>query len=495
MAVSFNNIPSDLRVPLFYAEMDNSAANTASEVLRSLILGHGSVVLGQNELQLVSSAAEAKGLFGQGSQLAAMCSAYRDVDGFGEVWAISVPEPTAGTAASATITVTGAAISAGVITLYIAGQRIQAAVAAQDDVAAIAASIKTAITAAADLPVTAVSAAGVVTLTARWKGLTGNDISLALNYRGVAAGESLPNGVNVAITAMTGGVGTPDLSAAIAAMGDELFDFIAFPWSDTATLDTLETELNDDTGRWSWLRQIYGHLYGAKKGTVSELATFGKARNGQHVTITGIEPTTPATAYNVAASSCARNAIFIKADPARPTQTGALNGQLPAPTGKRFTISERQTLLSSGIATQTTQSGVMQIERAITTYQRNKYGVADNSYLDSETLHTSAYVIRRLRSLITSKYGRHKLANDGTRFGPGQAIVTPVVIRGELQGEYRLMEREGIVENFELFSEHLIVERSASDPNRVNVLFPPDYVNQLRVFALLNQFRLQYQEA
>lgn len=24
--------------------------------------------------------------------------------------------------------------------------------------------------------------------------------------------------------------------------------------------------------------------------------------------------------------------------------------------------------------------------------------------------------------------------------------------------------------------------------------YPPDYVNQLRVFALLNQFRLQYQE-
>ncbi len=30
---------------------------------------------------------------------------------------------------------------------------------------------------------------------------------------------------------------------------------------------------------------------------------------------------------------------------------------------------------------------------------------------------------------------------------------------------------------------------------QVNVLFPPDYVNQLRIFALLNQFRLQYQEA
>ena len=44
----------------------------------------------------------------------------------------------------------------------------------------------------------------------------------------------------------------------------------------------------------------------------------------------------------------------------------------------------------------------------------------------------------------------------------------------------------------ELFKQHLIVERNSSNPNRLDVLFPPDYVNQLRIFALLNQFRLQY---
>ncbi|HBJ0948005.1 TPA: phage tail protein, partial [Escherichia coli] len=120
--------------------------------------------------------------------------------------------------------------------------------------------------------------------------------------------------------------------------------------------------------------------------------------------------------------------------------------------------------------------------------------VADNSYLDSETLHTSAYVLRKLKSVITSKYGRHKLASDGTRFGPGQAIVTPAVIKGELLATYRQLERAGIVENYALFKQYLVVERDASDPNRLNTLFPPDYVNQLRVFAVVNQFRLQYSE-
>ena len=65
-------------------------------------------------------------------------------------------------------------------------------------------------------------------------------------------------------------------------------------------------------------------------------------------------------------------------------------------------------------------------------------------------------------------------------------------MRGELVAEYGRMELDGLVENGKLFAQYLIVEIDANNPNRMNVLFPPDYVNQLRVFAVLNQFRLQY---
>ena len=69
------------------------------------------------------------------------------------------------------------------------------------------------------------------------------------------------------------------------------------------------------------------------------------------------------------------------------------------------------------------------------------------------------------------------------------------MIKGELLATYRQLERAGIVENYETFlKQYLVVERDASDPNRLNTLFPPDYVNQLRVFAVVNQFRLQYSE-
>ncbi len=495
MTVSMNTIPSDLRVPLFYAEMDNSAANTAQTSAPSLLIGHANAgsSIATNQLVFMPTADYAVRVAGAGSQLARMAEAYRKTDPFGELWVIAVPEPT-GTAATVTLTVTGSALAAGVVSLYIGNRRIQAAVSASDAVAAIAASIASAITADGRTPYTAAAAAGVVTLTARHKGTWANDIPVTLNYYGFSGGESLPSGVNIAIATGASGTGAPVLTGTIAAMGDEAFDYIGHPFSDTASVNTISQEMNDTSGRWSWLRQIYGHVYTAKIAVVSDLITAGDTFNDPHLTIAGYEKTVQSCADELAASRTARAAVFLRVDPARPTQTGELVGMLPPPSGKRFIKTEQQSLLTPGIATAYTEGGVLRIQRDITTYKKNAYGVADNSYLDSETLHTSAYVLRRLKTVITSKYGRHKLANDGTRFGPGQAIVTPAVIKGELLSTYRQMEREGIVENFDLFKAHLIVERDTNDPSRINVLYPPDYVNQLRVFALLNQFRLQYAE-
>ncbi|WP_234099670.1 phage tail sheath subtilisin-like domain-containing protein [Enterobacter roggenkampii] len=499
MTVSFNTIPSSgILVPLFYAEMDNSQANTATATQPTVIFGHAlsGSTMPVNQLTLVSSVSELKTIAGAGSQLARMAAAYRNVDNGGQLWVIAVPEP-AGAKATGTILVGGAAIAAGVISLYIGVKPVQIAVNASDTAEAIGGNIVKAINASHDLPVIAEASEQdlkTITLTAKNIGLCGNEIPVTLNYYGSAGGETLPQGVTITITAMTGGAGAPNFTDAVSSLGDEDCDFIAFPYNDSASLDAIGLAMNDSTGRWAPGRQSYGHVYSAKMGDLASLQSFGTTRNDQHVSIDGNEPANQTCSDEWAAIFTARNAVFIRADPARPTQTGQLNGALPAPAGKRFQKTQRNTLLNSGIATSYAQGSNAFIERAVTTYQKNSYGEKDNSYLDSETLHTSAYVLRTLETCVTSKYGRHKLANDGTRFGSGQAIVTPAVIKAEMCAQYQSMEEAGIVENFELFKKYLVVERDKNDPNRVNVLFPPDYINQLRVFALVNQFRLQYKE-
>lgn len=497
MAIGFSNIPADLRVPLFYAEMDNSAANTASSAMRRLIVAQvNSDAAGDNigGLVLVPSLGLAKNIGGSGSMLAAMYEAWRKVDPVGEVWCLPLQNDE-GVVATATVTITGAATESGLLNLYVGGVRVQATVtaAATPTVAASALAVK--INATTDLPVTAIAAAGVVTLTCKWKGESGNDINLQLNRLGRTNGEVTPAGLTVALTKMTQGAGVPDQVDALAALGDEPFEFLCVPWTDTNTLDAWKGAMDDSAGRWSWAKQLFGHVYGAKRGTLGTLVAAGQARNDQHVTIQAMEAGVPQPFWVQAATLAARTAVFISADASRPTQSGSLPGLDPAPASERFTLTERQSLLSYGIATAYYEGGYVRIQRSITTYQKNVYGQADNSYLDSETMHQSAFIIRRMQSVITSKYGRHKLANDGTRFGAGQPIVTPSTIRGELIAQYMQLELEGHVENAELFAAHLIVERDSNDPSRVNVLFPPDYINGLRVFALLNQFRLQYSDA
>lgn len=492
MSVSFNTIPSGIRVPLFYAEMDNSAAatQTASLLIGQMLEG-GKAVAGTPVY--VSTPAMAKELFGRGSMIARMVEAYRKVDSFGQLVVIPVADGS-GTAATGKVTCTGTAAEAGTISLYIGSDRVQVAVTEKMTAENAAKAIADAIALNKDLPVTAQASTGAVTLTAKNKGTLGNDIVIAVNLRGAINGEKDVMGLGVEIEKMSKGATDPDLSVAIDAMGDEQYDFICVPYCEAATLDKLSEKMNDTSGRWSPFQMIFGHVYAAKRGDVNTLTTFGKNRNCQHETVVGIEPSLPTHTAEVLAAYVARTSVFISADPARPTQTGVLTGVMASPAGSRFVQNERQTLLENGIATLTTTAGSVMIERAITTYQKNAFGDADASYLDSETLHTSAYVLRQMKSIITSKYGRHKLASDGTRFGAGQAIVTPSVIRGELIALYRRLELEGIVENADLFKKYLIVERNINNPNRLDVLFPPDYVNQLRIFAVLNQFRLQYAE-
>lgn len=494
MAISFNNIPANIRVPLFYAEVDNSMANTGANNLKTLLIGqktaNGLAQSGKPFLLTSGSKGEEQG--GLGSQLSIMNNAYRANDGFGEVWAIALDDPSGGVAATGKFTVASAAESAGTIYIYIDDERVPVGVEAGNDVATIAQAIATGINAKPSLPVTASTSSGVVTVTAKNKGLWTNDITLGYNLQGYAAGEQLPQGVGLSVTAMAGGNGTPDLAAAIKAMGDEEYDFIAMPYADAESLNKFKEAMNDDTGRWSWSRQIYGHVYSVKRGTVSELQSFGHDRNDQHATIFGIEKTMVSSNAKVLGAIVAQIASATGIDPARPLQTLELIGVSAAPAGERFVMTERQTLLTNGIATLYYGGGYVRIERAITTYQKNAFDVADTSYLDSETLHTLAYILRDLKSVITSKYPRHKLASDGTRYGPGQAIVTPSTIKAELVSQYRKLENLGIVENTDLFKQYLIVERSATDPNRLDVLLPPDLVNGLRIFAVLAQFRLNY---
>lgn len=492
MTVPFSNIPSNLRVPLFYAEVDNSQANSGAQTQRTLIIGQvtatGNGVVNVPVLGQGVSDAQAKG--GLGSMLALMTAAYKASDNFGEVWFLPLADAEGSVAASGSLLVAGTPSGTGVISLYIAGQLLSLAVATSEPAADIASGLAAVVNNTGNLPVTAAATDATVKFTAKNKGATGNDIDLRLNYLGTAGGEVTPAGLTLTITAVAAGATNPVLDAALASLGDEAFDFIVSPYTDTASLNALKNLLNDKTGRWSYASQIYGHVFAAQRGTLSTLATAGNARNHQHESIMGFYDS-PSPAWIWAADLAGTAAVALRADPGRPLQTLTLSTVLAPPTPSRFELGERNTLLWDGISTFTVASdGTVAIENLITTYQKNGVGAADDSYLQIETLFLLMYVLRAQRSLVTSKYSRVKLAADGTRFAPGSAIVTPKIIKADLIAQYGAMEYDGFVQDAKAFAKELIVEKNSTNPNRVDVLWPGTLINQLRIFALLAQFRL-----
>jgi phage tail sheath gpL-like len=495
VTIPFKQIPANIRVPLFYAEVDPSHANTGALNQRALIIGQiMSSGAATPSVPLISQGiADAKVQGGVGSMLANMTWAYRQNDPFGELWYLPLADDGAAVAAVGSINFTAAATAPGTLALYIAGQRVLLALSGSQTAAQIATALVAAANAIGDLPVTAAvdgSITSKVNFTAKNLGATGNDIDIRLNYLGAAGGEVLPTGLAATIVAMASGATNPSLTAGLAALADMPFDFIVCPYTDTTSLNALKAFLNDTAGRWSWSVQVYGHMFTAYRGTYANQVTLGTGRNDQHASIMGIFDS-PSPVWNWAAAIAAAVAVSVRADPGVPMQTVALQGILAPPVQSRFPLTERNTLLFDGISTFVVgQDGTVAIENLITTYQQNTFGQPDNSYLEIETMFLLMFVLRTMATMVTTKYARVKLAADGTRFAPGSNIVTPAMIRADLIALYRQMEFDGFVQNSAAFAQGLIVQKSTSNPNRVDVLWPGTLIDQLRIFALLAQFRL-----
>jgi phage tail sheath gpL-like len=506
MPISFANIPANIKVPLYYVEVDPSMAGLPSINLRALMVGV-MLTTGSATPEVpvpVGSQAMADQFFGPGSELSRMFQAYYSNNFANEVWALPLKEPTGAAPATGTITISQPPTAAGTIHLYIAGTHIPVNVASTDTADDIATAIVDAInTAYTDqglqaLPVSATSATGgVVTLTSTFNSVNANEITVSMNYYGTRGSEITPPGLGITLPVtgmLTGGVGVPDMANAIANIQKQDFEYVAMPYSDTNSLFAWDQEYGfTDQGRWGWERQQFGHVFCAKRDTYSNLILYGEQYNSAVESIMAFEQTTPSPMFECTAAYAAKAQRAFINDPARPLQSLALNNIKGCPIQDRFNWPELNSIASTGLAIQEVGSDHQpMILREQTTYQLNLYGQPDDAFELVTTLATLAKLLRNQKQAITSKFPRSKLADDGTKFGPGQAIVTPGIIKAELVNEYQLDMWNGLVENLSAFKANLQVERDSTNPNRVNVLYPPDLINQLRIFAVLAQFRLQY---
>lgn len=446
---------------------------------------HGLVGTAELNKPLLMQDGKSDGLLGLGSMLAEMYKVARKNAPAQEIWAMAVEDSLAGVAATGTITVVGDAVTqARTLTLYVQGERVRIAVRSSDTNAQIAANLAAEINATPGLQVTAAVNGGTaeqVDLTARHVGALGNTLKINTDLVG---DESAVAATKLAIVQLSGGSGDPDLTTPLDGLGDADYDWIAAPYSDATNLGAVSDLLNDVSGRWSPIQQLYGHYITAKDDTLPNLSTLGNGRNNPHETIMGYynSPTPP---WIWAAAIGGVTAAHLQTAPelSRPLQTLDLLGVVAPKLVDQFNIQERQVALYDGISCyHVERDNTVSIDRLITTYQWNEWGSPDATWFDVNTIAQSVYGIRYIKQKITNTHGRQALA-DSNPAGL-QGIATPADVRSTFVHAYAELVGLGVFENLDLFERDLIVERSIDDANRLDCYLPLDHVNQLRIIAV-----------
>ncbi|WP_128292004.1 phage tail sheath subtilisin-like domain-containing protein [Afifella aestuarii] len=500
--IVFDNIPgAGLVAPGFFFEVTSGGQFESNA--RMLVIGHANsgASLAVNTPVPLNSQYEADSLAGAGSVLADAYRIARANAPAQEIWGMAVAAT--GTTAAWTVSIDSVPAAGGVGVIEIQGEIISVSIAAGDTATEVATALAAAVNGyynaltGASLAVTAASTDEVVTLTARHAGLVMNSVDLHVpsGVTGNAFGGA------TTITQTTTATGSPDLTTALAALGDDPFDFISTPFADETNLGRYETLMSDVSGRWSYLRQIYGHIVTAVVDSTGDLTTLGLGLNDRHLTVIPVIEggSNPSPVWAWAAGLLGRVVPWLcdgATGNAGRNQTGLVVEGVRAPRNRAYWpgYTQRNTFLKSGVSTWSVNaSGDVAIDKLITTYRTNPLGQADTVFRDIQIMAQLIYMLKAYRAALSYEHGNKAIA-DSNPGGLG-ALVTIEDIRATMVHTADELERQGVQANAAEFARRLVLSRDNDNPNRVNMLAPIAAVGPLDIIAANARLFKQYRQA
>lgn len=481
-----SNIPANVTAPLLAFDVTSGGAFQNEN--RLILLGHGLAAgaLGNGQIAICNSILDARALAGAGSMLEAMFHISRLNAPAQEIWIGRVEDT--GTAEIRTIAVGAVPASGGLGVVEIAGEPVVVEIASGATANQVATALAAAINAyynpisKISLPFTATVATNVVTITARHKGIyaTGIDIHVpVLENANAFAGL-------FTFATTTPGAGNPSVAAVLAAMNDDPFEMIVSAFGDATNLGLFKDFLSIVSGRWSYAKQLYGHVYYPKTDTSGNLTTAALAQDDWHLSmiprfVSGgfAEPD-----YLWVAGIVARTAPWAgggaNGDVSR-NQTGLVVEGLSPPRDRAYWMDypTRDAFLKNGISTwQVNRNGDVTIDKIVTHHQTTA-GAPDTTFRDIQKVNQITYALKRFRADLAFQHSNKAIADDNPDNLP--ALTTAADIKATLFHSYRAMS--GVLENSETALLQMTVTRDPDNANRVNIGLPLDFVNPLDIFA------------
>jgi phage tail sheath gpL-like len=489
--MAFDVVPANALVPLFWPEI-KPAQSPFIRSLRMLLIGRPNAnATGPIEDPIIASDDIVTSFWGRGSQIAHMYETARaNVGPFAEIHCMAIGQAPGWIRATGRITVTDTPRRDDNLDILVGGRNVSCIVRTSDTKPVIAARLKKAINRLPDLSIEAYSVdPNTIGYQVKWRGAEGNDIKIILDYN---KGTHRTASQILDVRQLSGGVGSPDLETALANLGAQEFDVIVpASYSSEGRISTYSNFMDGVTGRWSPFQQLFGHIFVGREQSFSDLVVYADALNEPHVSVIA-ESNSPTPAWEWAAAFAAHATVHWAAPPelSRPLQTLVLKNLL-VPKNKIdwWDMGEQQQLLEYGISTWSVgPNNTPLIQRVRTLRKDNAYGDPDPSWADAILMFQAMFFSRYMRAEITGKFPRAALSdrNTGIEGFSSPPQLSEVVLQG-----YLFLQRQGLVENFDLFAAALVSNRNGFDANRVDMIWRPDFVNQLRIVAALIETNLE----
>ncbi|PJG86216.1 phage tail sheath subtilisin-like domain-containing protein [Conservatibacter flavescens] len=462
--ITFNNIPASIRVPGNYTEYDVTGAVTALPVNPQEVLIIAPQTLDLNGASYsapvkVYSDTEAATAFGAGSLAHLMVRQALKNNANMNLTVVGLADHSAGVVAEGAIQVSGTASTAGVLTLVIMGTKYAISTSKGEVAADIARRLNAYINAQEASPVVAKVSGDTITLTAKNKGETGNEISLS--YTNTATGVSLT------ITPMANGQQNADMTDALASVAGTHYNIIVSPFVDTDNANALKEHLEAVSAPTAKKPAI--GVMGWRK-TLATGTTFTSTLNFERLTVAWYKGCIEPCAL-IAAGYAA--IIASEEDPARPLNTLAVKGLSLVDDSQIPTWAEYNQALYNGLSPLNIVNSTVQIMRAITTYTKSATGVDDPSYLELGTIRSLDYGRKAIEQRLALRFGRSKLVK----------AKTPSAVRSEILDVMYRLENAEIWQSVDANKAKLICTINAQDDTRIDSEVPADVVKGLHVLA------------
>lgn len=493
----FDEIPVDWLEPGVFLEVRPNYATAGlmpypvKNLIISQILPPGT--LKEGDIVEIFRPEEAEKLFGQGSAGIEQVKAFRKANATQPLFVTGLTD--AGTnpkTATGSIILSGSLRQAAVLQFRINGQKISVGMRAGNSVKDMADELVYKIN-SQFLPVTAAAESGTVTLTSRHKGEIGNDISISIDR----SAQPLPNSLTVEVKPMSGGFTNPDIEKALAYIGDTWFTAVTHPWNDAQNMRKFSEWL---TNRYKAMKKRDVHGFVAKNAGFGESGSWGDITNCAFLTCMALNGS-PTPSWAVSAAAMGVAVFHLANDPARQLRTLVLPG-VEAPEPKfRFTDTECDRLLRTGITSlECRADGTVAISRMITAYKKSAVGVADQAWMDITVPATMSRIRYDWAAFVSLNYPRAKLADDDAIAAystgidadgqPGNAVVTPGRMKASWAGRCAIYAQNYWIEDVNKTVRESIFRRSASDRNRLESRQQVRIIGNLMVLAGSLEFQV-----